>query len=638
MSRNPSRLRMILAAVLLVAGLAWIAGCGGTGLSSGPASVGLAGEELAQAQRLYAQLVMEHQLHRDRKSLEIAGNLLDYHARFQRNDEVLDMGIDSAARLGEVGRARRFVTELVNLFPNSPLLDKTLLRGADLAAGAGDNLAAAHFLVRFHDRNPARSTSADGTPHADIYLERLDAQELARLMSLEPDSRLWTYLGFLQVSDLLEKGEFPAAERVVDSLTAVDPMDRWSVQALEMLSDPQMAGMRPRMTSGQPVKANQIGLLSPLTEKYAVLGNAFVDAALLALEATNQQLGTQFELKVEDTAGDPVTAALAARRLCSEEGSIAVLGALMSAPTATAALVNDIYGVPLVSPTATNDNLWKLGDGIFQTNMTGLFEVRLLAQLATTVLLKERFAILYPDNPEGRRHAEVFATEVEALGGQVVVRASFPDQGTDFKDPILSLREFRPEVIFAPATVDQMVMLGPQLDFFKSGALLLGLSNWNSERLIERAGSVLERALLPSDLAMFQPHWTSEFNSMWVEANYPREATPLALKAYQATRMLLETIQQSGATNSAQLAAALSSRLASREFNAEGLDSFGQSVRMFRSGEIIHFPAELFAEAWAFESAIADSLSAADTEFLLEGGDPMDLNDGVMADDETGDF
>ncbi|MBU8870448.1 MAG: ABC transporter substrate-binding protein [Gemmatimonadales bacterium] len=625
MSRKLFRLPLVFASCLMVVvGLGWMAGCGGTRPASVTSSVGLEGPELAHAKRLYAKMVMEHQLHRDRKTLEIAGNLLDYHSRFQRNDEVLDMAIDSADRLGEISRARRFVTELLTLFPESPLFDKALQRGANLAATAGDTLAAAHFLVRYHDRDPVKSTSPDGTPHADIFLEHLVPVKLAQLMSLEPDSRLWTYMGFLRVRELLKRGEFGEAERVVDSLEVVGLEDHWTVLARELLEDPQSVGARPWLASQQPEKFNQIGLLSPLTEKYALLGNAFVDAALMALDAANQEMGTQFELKVEDTAGDPVTAALAARRLCSEEGSIAVLGALMSAPTAAAALVNDIYGVPMVSPTATNDNLWKLGPGIFQTNMAGLFEVRLLAQLAVTVLLKERFAILYPDNPEGRRDAEVFAFEVEALGGQVVARASYLDQGTDFKDPILSLREYRPEVIFTPATVDQMVMLGPQLDFYKSGSMILGLSNLNSDRLIERAGSVLERSLLPSDLAMFQPRWTSEFNSKWVETNYPREATPLALKAYQATRMLLDTIQQSGATNRAQLTAALGSRLASREFNAEGLDSFGQSVRMFDSGEIIHFPAELFAEAWVFESALADSLGG-----MEEGDFPEEVEPGL---------
>jgi branched-chain amino acid transport system substrate-binding protein len=634
MSANLPRVSWILAVCLLVVGAGWMAGCGGAKISTGGAAAGLTGEDLAQAQRLYAQLVREHQLHRDRKSLVIVGNLLDYHSAFQRNDEVLDIGIASATRLDETQKARGFVGELLQLFPNSPLVDTALLRGAELAADAADTLSAAHYLVRYHDRNPARTTSNDGTPHADIYLERLSAEDLGRVMAWEPGSRLWTYLGYLSVRDHLVQGSFPAAEEVVEALESTAPGDRWTAKARELVADPKLAGSRPRLASLEPVKPNQIGLLSPLTEKYALLGNAFVDAALMALEAANQEMGTAYELKVEDTAGDPVTAALATRRLCSEEGSIALLGAMMSAPTAASALVADFYGVPMVSPTATNDNVWKLGDGIFQTNMTGLYEVRMLAQLATTVLLKERFAILYPDNPEGRRDAEVFAVEVEALGGQIVARSAFPDQGTDFRIPILTLREYRPEVIFTPATVDQMVMLGPQLDFYKSGALILGLSNWNSERLSERAGAVLEGAVLPSDLAMFQPLWTTEFNARWVEANYPREATPLALKAYQATRMLLETIQQSGATNRGQLAAALGSRLATREFNAEGLDSFGQSVRMYRSGEIIHFPAELFAEAWAVESALADTLGGLFDDFILpdEGDQALPIDEALNPD------
>ena len=68
------------------------------------------------------------------------------------------MAVDAAVRLQETGRARRFVGDMLELFPASPLIDKMLLRGAELAAGAADTLDAARFLVRYHDRNPARST------------------------------------------------------------------------------------------------------------------------------------------------------------------------------------------------------------------------------------------------------------------------------------------------------------------------------------------------------------------------------------------------------------------------------------------------------------------------------------------------
>ena len=65
------------------------------------------------------------------------------------------------------------------------------------------------------------------------------------------------------------------------------------------------AGALPRLVSRRPVEATRIGLLSPLTEKYAVLGNAFVEAALLAWEPISQtvvnQLTAQYALVLTNT-------------------------------------------------------------------------------------------------------------------------------------------------------------------------------------------------------------------------------------------------------------------------------------------------------------------------------------------------
>ncbi len=279
----------------------------------------------------------------------------------------------------------------------------------------------------------------------------------------------------------------------------------------------------------------------------------------------------------------------------------------------------DHWQTPLISPTATNERIWELGEGIFQTNLTGLYETRMLAALATTVMLKKRFGLMYPDTPEGRRYADVFRTEVGNWGGEIVAEVTFPSRGTDFKDPILTLRQDRPEVLFVPASVDQMVLLGPQLDFYHAGSLVLGLSNWNSEKLRERSATVLERAIFPNDLALFPAEWTSEFRARWNGENYPREASILALKSYQAIRMILDTINRSEATSRVQLAHALRNRLASRDFEAEGPESFAGTVRMFRGAEIIPFPGGRFAEAWLLtEGAVVDSLAAEPFEAVTD--------------------
>lgn len=597
-------------AVLCALVIGGLAGCGGTtGGTAGQTA--LKGADLEQAERLYAQLKRENSLHRDRKSLDLAASLLDYYPSFNRNDEVLLLAVESAARLADTDRALTLTDELLQRYPDSALIDQTLLQGADLSAAAGDTLRAAGYLITYHDRDPARSLRSDGKPRAAVYLETLSSDELGQLMVQYPASELWTYLGYLRVKDELEAGRYPEADDTAARLQAQKPTDRWTVAALELVS----AGSGEERRYLQPVgevKPNQVGVLVPLTGRFAVLGNAFYDAAMLATTAANLEFGTDFSLQLEDSGADPVQGALAARKLCDEDGSIALLGGLLSAPTAATAVVCDIYGVPLISPTATNDNIWELGPAVFQTNITGLYEVRLLAQLATTIMLKKRFAIIHPDTPEGRRHALVFTNEVESLGGEVVANVSFPEQGTDFKDPILALRKTRPEVVFAPATVDQMVLLGPQLDFYKAGALVLGLSNWNSNKLRDHSGTVLERAVFPDDLALFPSRWEAEFKRAWNAETYPPEATALALKVYQSTRMLLDTLVQSGARTRRHLAEALTRRLSNQDLELAGPESFGPTMRMFRGQHIVRFPAELFATGWDLtEGAAADSLSAA---------------------------
>jgi branched-chain amino acid transport system substrate-binding protein len=615
---------LLLLLMLGLCGLSGISGCGSGGKPE-TATDQLTGTDLEQAERLFYRLSREHSLQRNGEALAVADLILEQYPTFVRNDEVLDMAIDSAANLGHQERALDLTDQLLDRYPDSPRVDPALARGAEIAGAEEDSLRGAGYHVSLYERDPAGQTGPDGRPLAAPFLSGLDLDQLTELASQRPDGALQPYLGYLRVERMMAEGAVAEAEDVVLELENQAPENVWTLASRDILGGgsglvgPGMAG---------EVQANQVGVICPLTGRYAVLGNAFYDAALLALEVANAEMGTSYELKVEDSEGNPVAAALAARRLCREEGSIALLGALMSDPTVATAIVADHWQTPLISPTATNDRIWELGEGIFQTNLTGLYETRMLAALATTVMLKKRFGLMYPDTPEGRRYAGVFRTEVETLGGEIVEEVTFPSRGTDFRDPILTLRKERPEVLFVPASVDQMVLLGPQLDFYHAGSLVLGLSNWNSEKLRERSATVLERAIFPNDLALFPAEWTSEFRSRWNGENYPREATTLALKSYQATRMILDTIAQSEATSRVQLTHALRNRLASRDFEAEGPESFAGTVRIFRSTEIIPFPGGRFAEGWLLtEGAAVDSLLAEPLEAVPDSLDTIETSE-----------
>jgi ABC-type branched-subunit amino acid transport system substrate-binding protein len=264
----------------------------------------------------------------------------------------------------------------------------------------------------------------------------------------------------------------------------------------------------------------------------------------------------------------------------------------------------DTYGIPLVSPTATNDRIWELGPAVFQTNLTGNYEAGLLAQIATRLLLKERFAILYPDTRDGTRSYQVFAEQVRAHGGEVVGAASFSVAATDFRQPILELKRYRPEVVFIPATVDQMTLLGPQLDFYRLSALILGLSNWNSPRIFEQSGTALVRTLFPSDQVLFPQEWTEFFQQEWHAEHLPPEATTLALKTFQATSLVLDSLAREDIQTRQQLATVLTQRIHPGQLDSAGPWSIADAINSASEGEIKLFPADMFLETWEFEAVV----------------------------------
>ena len=585
-----------LVAVAVIAVAVVIAAAAGAGQD-------LKGGELEQARRLYAQLKAAHEEQRARQSLELAGALLDYYPGFDRNDEVLVMAVAAADEVGDRRHALALSDELLADYPHSPLLDGALERAATIALAGGDSLRAAHYRLLHHDRDPVRGLRADGAPRSAPLLEKLSAGQLSDLVLFHPDSAMLPWLQCLRARRLLEAGREADARQVVARLEEASPGDRWTVEALNLLGLASPAQAVPPEGPDGPVRVRQVGVLCPLSGRHAALGAAFAEAARLAAAHANAELDRNFSLVIEDTGGDPVGGALAARRLCAGRGSIALFGDLLSDPTAAAAVVAAQHAVPLVSPTATNDRLWELGANVFQTNLPGQHEPRLLAALAVRVLLKREVAVLFPDDAEGRRLADAFAAEIEALGGRVVGRVAFAADATDAAnaaaatdagEALRSVRALRPEAVYVPATAAQAARLAAALPREGLGALVLGTAGWNDPGLLAQAGTALDGAVIPDDAPLFPAAWQRDFAGAWPTGAHGAEADQLAWQAYRSLRLLLDTLAGSGARTRGELTAALRRRLTREDLDRGGVSTLAGAVRVVRGQATEPFPAALF--------------------------------------------
>lgn len=194
-------------------------------------------------------------------------------------------------------------------------------------------------------------------------------------------------------------------------------------------------------------KKDTIGCLLPLSGKYAVYGKKALKGIQLALQDLAQTHGRRFNIIVKDTRGDPETAAACVDEL--DQANVAgIIGPLLAVDTAGDRAQQ--LKIPLIALTQKAEFALS-GEYLFSNFITPQMQVSTLAAYVFKTLGLEKVAILYPDEPYGRRYMQLFLDAVDEYNGQVMRVEAYDGSATDFTTPIRKLTvELDPDPGFLP--------------------------------------------------------------------------------------------------------------------------------------------------------------------------------------------
>jgi ABC-type branched-subunit amino acid transport system substrate-binding protein len=524
-------------------------------------------------------------------------------------------------RLGEIAirredyeAARRRFEELLLQFPVSPLApsaryrlayaDYRLRRVEDAVeilkglAGGGSldplQQAQAHLLL--------------GQGFAEIGRPVEAARTYARLLALSPpaqfrteaDQRLTALLADDRFSradleDLAATGPGAAAPlaRLSLSRRALEDGDAVTAERLarEVLASPAPAGAPPDLATRAQAVLDEalrvagadpgvVGVVLPLSGRYQAFGERLLHGLMLAagVFAGPQAADPPIRLAIRDSAGEPAGAVRAVEELVAQERVIAVVGPLVPAEATEAARTAQRLAVPLLA-LSQRPKLTEIGPFVFRPFTTGALQAQAIARQAMEREGLARFAVLYPDDPSGLEMLEAFRAEVVARGGVVTDAVGFEPAQTDFGKEIRRLakvkaaprtRRPRPgetppelqidfDALFIPAYYDRVALIAPQLAFYDvKGIRLLGVAGWNSQDLVREAREHVQGALF------VDPFWAGSQNPPIREfvgrfkARFDETPTILEAQAYDAMRILLDTLRRERPTSREALRQALS--------------------------------------------------------------------------------
>ncbi|MCR5813892.1 MAG: branched-chain amino acid ABC transporter substrate-binding protein [Desulfovibrio sp.] len=254
--------------------------------------------------------------------------------------------------------------------------------------------------------------------------------------------------------------------------------------------------------------AIKVGVMCPLTGKWASEGQDMKNIVSLLVQERNSQggiKGENIELIVEDDAGDPRTAALAAQKLASA-GVVAVIGTYGSAVTEASQNILDESGIVQIGTGSTSVRLTEKGLPLFFRTCP---RDDAQGQAAAQAIVKggyKNIALLHDNSSYAKGLAEESRAELKKAGVNVIFFDALTPGERDYNAILTKLKSANPDLVFFTGYYPETGMLLRQKIEMGWNVPMMGGDAANHQDLVKIAGNAAAQGYffvsppLPQDL------------------------------------------------------------------------------------------------------------------------------------------
>jgi len=294
-----------------------------------------------------------------------------------------------------------------------------------------------------------------------------------------------------------------------------------------------------------------IGHIGPLTGDAAMYGEMEkqgIDLAVAETEANGGIKGDQLKVIHEDDQANPTSATNAINKLITVDKVVAVIGELQSTTTLAIAPIAERNKVVLISHAANSNKLSGIGEYIFRIYPTNTEEGQKLVELASSLNLTNG-ATLYVNNDFGTDLESAVDKAFTENGGSIAISEGYNPDATDFRTQLTKIQAKNPSVIFLLGYPKDMAMILRQAKEIGLKSQFLADDTFNLPQIIDWSGNATEGVIfvVPSN---GDPSRWQDFNQK-IKGKYGENATIITAMAYDATKLLVAAMENSGTTSDA---------------------------------------------------------------------------------------
>lgn len=244
-------------------------------------------------------------------------------------------------------------------------------------------------------------------------------------------------------------------------------------------------------TIGDTIK---VGVNLELTGTVAAYGNAENNGVKLAVQEINKAGGVdgkKIELVTKDNKSENAEASTAATNLTIQSQVNAMIGPATSGAVAAASLNAQKTGVPLLTPSGTQDDLTLdtvngVKKYVFRTTFQDSFQGQVLAQYAYSNLNAKKVVLYYDNSSDyAKGISEEFKKKYQ---GDIVTTATFASGDKDFQSALTKIKNLDYDAIVMPGYYTETGIITKQARDMGISVPILGPDGFNDDSFADLAG------------------------------------------------------------------------------------------------------------------------------------------------------
>lgn len=241
----------------------------------------------------------------------------------------------------------------------------------------------------------------------------------------------------------------------------------------------------------------RFGAVLPLTGNWAIYGQPVRKGVELAFEQLQARADYPYplELTVVDSGSNPETAEALLREQF-EGGVLAVIGGVMTEEALAMVQVADQFDQVLISPSASTPELTGISKNFYRVFPSDAREGATMGNFATQKLKAEKVVIIGTDQPYAKGIKEVFQTQFEQFGGEVLDLIEFPSVPSDLSGLVERVMTLQPDAVYLAAYAQDLAQMIRGLRDLGYKGTIFTTSAFAAPEILEQVGRPAEGVFL----------------------------------------------------------------------------------------------------------------------------------------------